>query len=142
MNKSLLLLSGKNAKKRFEFLYSYGYIIAEYKIINNSEFKIAYINNVVNKKVDIRLYNHDDVERFFLNAFITKLPYSTVNDLIDMTTYFDKNNIKLPEVLENNQRNCENVNEYIKTYAELFEKYAIELITTDKQFPHYFPEWT
>lgn len=90
----------------------------------------------------IRLYNHDDVERFFLNAFITKLPYSTVNDLIDMTTYFDKSNIKLPEVLENNQRNCKNVNEYIKTYAELFEKYAIELITTDKQFPHYFPEWT
>ena len=59
-----------------------------------------------------------------------------------MATYFDKNNIKRPETLESNQRNLENTNEYIKTYAELFKKYGIELIISDKQFPHYFPEWT
>lgn len=142
MNTSLLLLAGESAKEWFKFLYNYGYVIIEYKIINSSEFKIVYINSVVNKKVDIRLYNYDDVERFFLNAFITKLPYSTVNDLIDMTIYFDKNNINHPEALEGNQRNFENANEYMKTYTELFKKYGIELITTDKQFPHYFTEWT
>ncbi len=40
------------------------------------------------------------------------------------------------------QRNIENANKYIKDYADLFKKYGIELIISDKQFPHYFPEWT
>lgn len=139
---SLLLVAGESVKGWFEFLYNFGYAITEYKIIDSSEVKLVYTNNVVNKKIDIRLYNYDDVESFFLNIFVTKLPYSTVNDLIDMATYFDKNNIKRPQTLESNQRNFENVNEYLKTYAELFKKYGIELIITDKQFPHYFPEWT
>jgi uncharacterized protein (DUF1330 family) len=56
--------------------------------------------------------------------------------------FLDKNKIKHPDALEATQKNIENANKYIEAYADLFKKYGAELIATDKQFPHYYPEWT
>ena len=142
MNTSLLLTTSNKTKELFQFLQHYGYLLSEDTSINEAEIKLLYANNIVNKKVDIRLYNYADVGRFFLNIFVIRIPYLTVNDLIDLSTYFDKNNIKSPEPLEGGQRNIEHANRYIEAYADLFKQYGIKLITTDEQFPHYFPEWT
>ena len=65
-----------------------------------------------------------------------------LNDFIAFDIYLKKNNIPFELILEGDQINLMKIDKYISNYVDLFKKFGIKLIETDKQFPHYFPEWT
>jgi len=142
MDTSFLSHLSNNLKQLFTFLQDYGYMLSKSEMISDEEFKLTYINEEKGKEIYISLCNSSNTQRFFIYIAIIRIPHLVVHDFVSFNVFMDKNTIKRPELLEGTQRNIENANKYIKDYADLFKKYGIELIISDKQFPHYFPEWT
>lgn len=142
MDTSLLIAASNTVKESFEFFQEYGYILSEFKITNNEECKIVYTNNEKSKDIKFSVCNYNDVQRFFITISIVRIPYIVAHDLVSFDVFMDKNHIKHPESLEGVQRNIENANRYIEHSAHLFKEHCMKLITSNKQFPHYFPEWT
>ncbi len=142
MNTSILLAASDKITEWFRFLQEYGYVLSKSEMINESKFEIILINDEKKKKINIGIWNSGNTTRFFLTISIVRIPYVVVNDFVDFDTFLQKNNISVPASLDGDAINQANIGKYIEAYADLFQSYGIELITTDKQFPHYFPEWT
>ena len=141
MASSFLKSLSNNFKHSFNFLKNYGYVF-KFEMLTDDEFELTYTNEEIGKEIYISLCDSSDTHRFFVIIAIIRIPYSSVQNYISFDVYLTKNNIEHPEALEGNQKNTENANAYVEAYANLFKQHGIKLITTDKQFPHYFPEWT
>lgn len=142
MDESFLSLLSNNFKHLFNFLKNYGYLLFKNEMITDEEFKLTYLNKENGKEIYISLCDSSNTQRLFIIIAIIRIPHEVVHDYISFEVYLNKNNIQHPEPLEAREKNLENANVYIETYANLFKQYGTELITSNKQFPHYFPEWT
>ena len=128
--------------KSFKFLEQLGYVVEKYGISNDARFEISFTNSVTKKDIDFTISDNEDVNRFHMTISIIKKPYLGVNDFIDFDVYLQKNGIAFGRSLEGNEINEVAIGRYINDYFELFKTHGINLITSDKQFPHYYPEWT
>jgi hypothetical protein len=77
-----------------------------------------------------------------LSVSVIREPYLHVNDFISFDAFLRKNKISSLPGLKGDKINEEIIAKYIEQYSELFRKYGIALIESDKQFPGYFPQWT
>ena len=126
----------------FQFLEPLGYELENYGVNADRRFGIHFKNDKIKKSIDFTISDSEDVDRFHITISIVRAPYVSVNDFIDFDVYLQKNNIAYKDSLEGNEINEKGIEEYIKNYSELFRRHGTQLITTDKQFPHYYPEWT
>ena len=142
MNKFSVSLLEDNFKQCFTFLGDYDYVLSYCEMITENQLKLVFINKIKEKEILISICISEYTKNFYIYIAIVRIPYLVDFDFVDFDIYLDKNKIKHPNLLEEDEQNNENANKYIETYAELFKEYGIELIISDKQFPHYFPERT
>ena len=126
----------------FKFLEQLGYVAEKYGISNDGRFEISFTNSVTKKDIHFIISDNEDINRFHMTISIIKKPYLEVNDFIDFDVYLQKNGIAFERSLEGNEINEVAIGRYINNYFELFKTHGINLITSGKQFSHYFPEWT
>ena len=129
-------------KYMFNFVATYGYAPLQDQLLNEEEVKLIYGNEETGKEIHISLCNSPNTERLFIVIAIIRIHYKVVHDYVSFQVYLAKNKIEYPHSLEGNERSLQNVNSYLETYANLFNKYGIHLINTNEQFQNYFPERT
>lgn len=125
----------------FQFIESFGYSKEYLGITDDDRFEIRFRNNIIKKVIKFTISDNENVRRFHITISIIKHPYLSVNDFIDFDIYLMKNNISFKNFLEGNEINEKAIDEYISNYSDLFKEYGIELISTNMQFPDYFPKW-
>jgi len=126
----------------FNFLHDFGYDFTDSHIGEDGSIELSFNNLSQGKKVDISINNTKELKHFFIFISVVSVPYKSVDDYVSLNEYLTKNKIEHPELLEGEGRTEENIEQYIKKYAELFKAYGIKLISTKEQFPGYYPEWT
>jgi hypothetical protein len=142
MRKWLINYAKDKILNSFRVLEQLGYVIVKHGFSDKDEFVINFGNSITKKDIDFTISDSEDVNRFYLIISIIRKPYLVVNDFIAFDVYLKKNNIPFKDALEGDEINEASIEEYINDYSELFKIHGINLITSDQQFPHYFPEWT
>lgn len=141
MSDILIETAKKKVLEVFDFLNTKGFNLIKFESKDDSSFEFTFLNEHVKKEVSIRILNYNDVKRFFLAISITIQPYKTVDDFISFSEYLEKNKIVEPGTLEKDGRTVEAIEKYIESYCTVFKQEGMELISTSKQFPGYYPKW-
>lgn len=142
MRESLIIFAKYNATAQFEIIIQLGYELDKFDKSDENCFAISYKNENVGKKINISICDNEELSIFFIGISIIRQPYSQVNDFIDFDTFLKKNSIKPLHPLEGEQINEIEIENYIREYVKLFNKYGIILIESNKKFSGYNPEWT
>lgn len=141
MRESVINYAKNELFNSLKFLDQFGYAIEKYGINEDGRFEVKFSNNIIKKDIFFVISDSEQLNRFHITISIVRKPYSEINDFVDFKVYLNKNKIAFRRSLEGNEINEGDIHKYIEDYSELFKAYGIELIATDKQFPHYFPEW-
>jgi hypothetical protein len=141
MQMELLNSAKEKILNYFNFLNLLGYEFEKSEVKANN-LEIYFRGRVTNKVINLIITNSERTNRFFITISIIRSPYLEVNDFVDFDIYLKKNRIAFKDSLIASEINEVEINQYIQEYSDLFKKNGTKLITTNEQFPHYFPEWT
>lgn len=142
MSESLIRFSEEKLTEAFKYIQDLGYLYVGSDLKEEDEYVIIFKNDLLNKSINFTISDSEDVHRFFITASIVKNPYLTVDDFVSFNVYLRKHNIQFDSVLDDDQIDERAIKKYIDAYAALFCRHGMPLITSDKQFPGYYPEWT